>query len=101
MKRSVFSSVLTVQEQMRKVHLSRYVTCLFMKVNIHKHKIICEDINKAKKLTWTIIACTDTNASPVQSHASVELPHVASPIRDPPGLKASPWCPSLAIHPMN
>jgi hypothetical protein len=37
-----------------------------------------------------IAACMDTSVHPVQPNASIELPHVASPLRDPPGLLVSP-----------
>jgi hypothetical protein len=36
---------------------------------------------------------------PVQSHASVELPHVANPLPDLPGMYASPCCPPFALAP--
>ncbi len=47
--------------------------------------------NKRKSLP---VACTDTNACPVSSHASVELPQMAITLPDPWGLQ----CP-LAVTP--
>ncbi len=48
-------------------------------------------------LSLVIFACMESNAHPVQSHASIEVPHVASPLPNQPGLWASPGSPPLAF----
>jgi hypothetical protein len=50
-----------------------------------------------KQLTCEIVLCKDMNACPVQSHANIGLTHVASPLPNPQGLLASPYCRPLAL----
>jgi hypothetical protein len=53
---------------------------------LHRHKCPSSPVRMSKWLIWVIVACTDTNAHPVQSHVCVELPHMAHPHPRLPGV---------------
>jgi hypothetical protein len=54
-----------------------------------------------KWYTRVIVACTDTNVCPVQSHVCAELPRVAYPRHNPPGIVGIPLLPTPHISPMS
>ncbi len=46
-----------------------------------------------------VVACTERTVQSIESHASVELSHVASTLPNLPGLGAFPCCPPFVLAP--